>query len=285
MAKGMRKIRLLLVDDEEEFLMASSQALGRRGFDVEIAPNGVTALEMVGKSEFDVLVLDVKMPDIDGIEVFKQIRETLPDLPVVLLTGHSSIDDAFQTSKNGVADYLSKPIDMDELATRLHEVVGKAGCRVETVSEGLRSIDPAEKVRVMLVDDEVDFLESLKKVFQRRNMEVTTAESGEEALALLKESLVDVVVLDVKMPGMDGLEVLRRIKRDFPSVEVILLSGHPSVEAAVQGVKLGASEYMKKPPKIEDLAATIRWLYRSRQKAILEQQKKLIEEIRRRYPE
>jgi len=93
------------------------------------------------------------------------------------------------------------------------------------------------------------------------------------------------VVLDVKMPGMDGLEVLRRIKRDFPSVEVILLSGHPSVEAAVQGVKLGASEYMKKPPKIEDLAATIRWLYRSRQKAILEQQKKLIEEIRRRYPE
>ncbi len=285
MAKGMRKIRLLLVDDEEEFLMASSQALGRRGFDVEIAPNGVTALEMVGKSEFDVLVLDVKMPDIDGIEVFKQIRETLPDLPVVLLTGHSSIDDAFQTSKNGVADYLSKPIDMDELATRLHEVVGKAGCRVETVSEGLRSIDPAKKVRVMLVDDEVDFLESLKKVFQRRNMEVTTAESGEEALALLKESLVDVVVLDVKMPGMDGLEVLRRIKRDFPSVEVILLSGHPSVEAAVQGVKLGASEYMKKPPKIEDLAATIRWLYRSRQKAILEQQKKLIEEIRRRYPE
>lgn len=99
MVKSVRKIKLLLVDDEEEFLTASSQALGRRGFDVEIAPNGVTALEMVEKSEFDVLVLDVKMPDIDGIEVFKQIRETLPDLPVVLLTGHSSIDDAFQTSK------------------------------------------------------------------------------------------------------------------------------------------------------------------------------------------
>lgn len=285
MVKSVRKIKLLLVDDEEEFLTASSQALGRRGFDVEIAPNGVTALEMVEKSEFDVLVLDVKMPDIDGIEVFKQIRETLPDLPVVLLTGHSSIDDAFQTSKNGVADYLSKPIDMDELAARLHEVVGRTRHRLETDGEDLRPIDPAELIRVMLVDDEVDFLESLKKVFQRRNMEITTAESGEEALALLKESLVDVVVLDVKMPGMDGLEVLRRIKRDFPSVEVILLSGHPSVEAAVQGVKLGASEYMKKPPKIEDLTATIRWLYRSQQKAVLEQQKKLIEEIRRRYPE
>jgi len=285
MVKSVKKIRLLLVDDEEEFLTASSQALGRRGFDVEIAPNGVTALEIVGKSKFDVVVLDVKMPDIDGIEVFKQIRETLPDLPVILLTGHSSIDDAFQTSKNGVADYLPKPIDMDQLAARLHEAVGKARRRVETDGEGLRPIDPAELIRVMLVDDEVDFLGSLKKVFQRRNMEVTTAESGEEALVLLKESLVDVVVLDVKMPGMDGLEVLRRIKRDFPSVEVILLTGHPSVEAAVQGVKLGASEYVKKPPEVEELVATIRRLYQNRQKAIDEQQKKLIEEIRRRYPE
>ncbi len=285
MSKSTKKIRLLLVDDEEEFLTASSRALDRRGFEVDVAPNGVTALEMVGKSEFDVVVLDVKMPDIDGTEIFRQIHETQPDLPVILLTGHGSIDDAFQTSKNGVADYLTKPIDMDELATRIHEVVGKARRQVETDGEDLNSLDLTQLIRVMLVDDEVDFLESMKKVLQRRNMDITTAESGERALMLLKESLVDVVVLDVKMPGMDGLEVLRRIKRDFPSVEVILLSGHPSMEAAIRGVRLGAGEYMMKPPKIEELADTIRWLYQSRQKAILEHQKKLIEEIRRRYPE
>ena len=285
MVKNPSIIRLLLVDDEEEFLTASSQALGRRGFVVEVAPNGVTALEKVAEGEYDVVVLDVKMPDIDGIEVFRQIRETMPHLPVVLLTGHGSVDDAFHTSRNGVSDYLSKPINMDELTTRLHEVTDEARRQAKPDSQGWGPIDPAELIRVMLVDDEAEFLESLKKVFERRHMEVSTAESGEKALALLKESLVDVVVLDVKMPGMDGLEVLRRIRGDFPSVEVILLSGHPSVEAAVQGIKLGASEYLKKPPKIEELAATIRWLYRSRQKAVLERQKKLIEEIRRRYPD
>ena len=285
MVEDMSNIKLLLVDDEEEFLTATSHALGRRGFDVEVAPNGVTALEMVKHGEFDVVVLDVKMPGIDGVEVFRQIRNALPRLPVVLLTGHGSIDDAFHTSKNGVADYLSKPIDIDELSARLHEAIGKAKRRSETTDVTTTPADPAGTIRVMLVDDEVDFLESLKKVFERRNMDVITACNGYDALEILNKSLVDVVVLDVKMPGMDGLEVLRRIKKDFTSVRVILLSGHPSVEAAMQGVHLGASEYIKKPPEIEALAATIRELYRSRQEAILEQREKLIEEIHRRYTE
>lgn len=286
MGTDRKKIRLLLVDDEEEFLTASSQALINRGFQVDVAPNGVTAFEKVAQGEFDVVVLDVKMPDIDGVEVFRHIHKTLPDLPVVLLTGHSSIEDAFQTSKNGIADYLSKPIDMDDLAGRLRDLVAKARRKADAAAnEEPAAAGAVETIRVMLVDDEVEFLDSMKNVLRRRNMEINTAENGLDALALLRESLVDIMVLDVKMPGMDGLEVLRQVKGDFPSVEVILLSGHPSVESAVTGVKLGASEYMKKPPEIDELVATIRRLYQNRKDAIAEQQRKLIEEIRRRYPD
>jgi len=122
-------------------------------------------------------------------------------------------------------------------------------------------------------------------VSPRIKMDVITADSGEKALTLLKEGLVDVAVLDIKMPGMDGLEVLRQIKQNFPSVEVILLTGHPSVETATEGIKLGANEYMKKPPDVDELAATIRKLYQNRKETIIAQQKKLIEEIRRRYPD
>ena len=280
-----KMIKLLLVDDEEEFLTSTSQALGRRGFDVKVAPNGVTALELVEKNSYDIILLDVKMPDIDGIEVFRQIREKLPDLPVILLTGHGSIDDAFYTSKDGIADYLTKPIDIESLSERLHKIVEKAEKQREDNDNTISPMSFGEVIKVMHVDDEVDFLESMKRILERRNMEVTTAESGELALALLKECIIDVVVLDVKMPGMDGLEVLRHIKTDFPSIEVILLTGHPSVEAALEGIKLGANEYMKKPPEIDELVATIRKLHNNRQKYILEQQTKLIEEIHRRYPD
>lgn len=279
------KIKLLLVDDEEEFLTSSSQALSRRGFEVDIAPNGVTALDMVENNQYDAIVLDVKMPDINGIEVYNQIRKISPDLPVMLLTGHGSIDDAFQTSKDGIADYLTKPIDIDKLADYIHQVVENAKNQLKQDSRAANSTGFEEVIRVLLIDDEIEFLDSMKKVFQRRHLEVVTAESGGEALELLKENLVDVAVVDVKMPGMDGLEVLRRIKKDFPSVEVILLSGHPSIEAAIEGIKLGANEYIKKPPEVDELMAVIRKLYQNKQENIIEQRRKLIDEIHRRYPD
>jgi len=279
------KIKLLMVDDEEEFLVSSSRALSRRGFDVDVALNGVTALELIDKQKFDIVVLDVKMPDIDGIEVYRQIHEKLPDMPVVLLTGHSSIDDAFQASKDGIADYLTKPIDIDRLAEVINQAINNAEYRIKEKNKLSKSAEIAETIRIMLIDDEKDFLESMKKVLQRRKMEVVTAENGPDALSLLKENLVDVAVVDIKMQGMDGLEVLKHIKHSFPSIEVILLTGHPSVETAMEGIKLGASEYLKKPPDIDELAATVRKLYQNRQETILQQQKNLIEEIRRRYPE
>jgi DNA-binding NtrC family response regulator len=274
-----------MVDDEEEFLMSSAQALNRRGFEVDVALNGVTALEMIESNDYDVVILDVKMPDIDGIEVFRKIRLTQPYLPVILLTGHSSLEDAFQTSKDGIADYLSKPIEIDELTRVVREAVVQAKWRKKPDEIGSSAEKQSELVRVMLIDDEVEFLESMQRVLKRRNLEVSVADSGKKGLALLRETLVDVVVLDLKMPGMDGLEVLRRIKSEFPSVEVIILTGHPSVETALEVINLGANEYLKKPPEIGELVTTIHKLYQARQEAVLNRQKRLIDEIRKRYPD
>jgi DNA-binding NtrC family response regulator len=285
MSGNTGKIVLLMVDDEEEFLMSSAKALSRRGFEVDVAPNGVTALEMIELNDYDVVILDVKMPDIDGIEVFRQIRQTQPYLPVILLTGHSSLEDAFQASKDGIADYLSKPIEIEELTRVIRETVVQAKWHKKPDETVDSAEEQSELVRVMLIDDEVEFLESMQRVLQRRNLEVITADGGEKGLDLLQESLVDVVVLDLKMPGMDGLEVLRRIKSGFPSVEVIILTGHPSVETAMEVINLGANEYLKKPPEIRELVVTIHKLYQARQEAILSRQKRLIDEIRRRYPD
>ena len=114
-----------------------------------------------------------------------------------------------------------------------------------------------EKIRVMLVDDEERFLVTTSKLLTRKGYDVVTAASGAEALRQLTEVTIHVVVLDVKMPGMDGIAALREIKRLSPDVEVLLLTGHATVESAVEGLEAGASDYLVKPCNLDDLIRKI----------------------------
>ena len=105
---------------------------------------------------------------------------------------------------------------------------------------------------VLLVDDEVSFVESFSERLELRDFEISKAFSGQEALELLeKNKNIEVVILDVKMPGMDGIETLAEIKSKYPLVEVMMLSGHADVESAIEGMKQGAFDYLMKPVDID----------------------------------
>ena len=111
---------------------------------------------------------------------------------------------------------------------------------------------------VLLVDDEVPFVETISKRLTKRNLDIVAAYSGDEALVKLKENQnVEVVILDVKMPGKDGIETLTEIKRRFPLKEVIMLTGHATVETAIEGMKQGAFDYLMKPCDIELLVGKV----------------------------
>ena len=113
-------------------------------------------------------------------------------------------------------------------------------------------------IELLLVDDEVEFLEPMEVRLTRRQVSCSLAQTGEEALRLLSQKRFDCAVVDVKMPGMDGLELLRRIRKDYPDTAVILLTGHASVELGVQGIELGAFEYLMKPVELDELLDTVR---------------------------
>jgi DNA-binding NtrC family response regulator len=119
-----------------------------------------------------------------------------------------------------------------------------------------------DKVRVLLVDDEKDFLETLVKRLKKRNLDPVAASSGLEAIGIAKENSIDVVVLDVKMPDMDGIETLKELKRIRPSAEVIMLTGHADMEVAIQGMELGAFDYLMKPADIDELLYKIQDAYK-----------------------
>jgi DNA-binding NtrC family response regulator len=117
------------------------------------------------------------------------------------------------------------------------------------------------KIRVLLTDDEKEFVEALAERLTIRDYDVTTSLSGEEAVEKIKKYIFDVVILDVAMPGLDGIEALREIKRLRPLTEVIMLTGHATVEAAIEGMKLGALDFLLKPCQTEELVAKINRAY------------------------
>ncbi|MBI5578569.1 MAG: response regulator [Deltaproteobacteria bacterium] len=122
----------------------------------------------------------------------------------------------------------------------------------------------------MFVDDEADFLETILKRMQKRGVAASGADSGEQALARLQQNPADVVVLDVRMKGMDGIETLRAIKSEHPLIEVIMLTGHASLEIAREGMKLGAFDYLMKPIDLDELLYKLEDAY---QKKTIQQHK------------
>ena len=127
-----------------------------------------------------------------------------------------------------------------------------------------------EKFRVLIIDDEVDFVETIVKRLRDRGLDAEGALSGPEGLQLLDNKEFDVIILDVKMPKMNGIETLREIKKKKPLVEVIMLTGHGSVESGIQGLQLGAFNYVMKPVPLNELLKQMTQAY----------ERKLIEEDR-----
>ena len=135
---------------------------------------------------------------------------------------------------------------------------------------------------VLLVDDEQDFLDIMKERLSSRGMEVSTEISPEKALKRIESELFDALILDLKMPGIDGLEALKRAKKLRPELQVILLTGHASIEKGVEAIKLGAMDFVEKPADLEALSEKIK---RARQNKMLivekMNQEKIVEMLRR----
>jgi DNA-binding NtrC family response regulator len=119
----------------------------------------------------------------------------------------------------------------------------------------------AMKIRILLVDDEIEYVETLAERLRTRGFHVTEAFSGDEALEKLKEYNFDVTILDVQMPGMSGIDTLGSIKKLKPLTEVLMLTGHGTIETAIEGMKIGAYDYLLKPCKMDLLLEKINGAY------------------------
>ncbi len=131
-------------------------------------------------------------------------------------------------------------------------------------------LDAALKIKLLLVDDEPEFLETLEKHLTRRKINTSVAEGCKIALNILEEQAIDVIVMDVSMPEIDGLQCLKKVKDKWPLVEVVILTGHASVKSGIEGMQGGAFDYCIKPIETQELVEKIEL---AAQKALINKQK------------
>jgi DNA-binding NtrC family response regulator len=137
------------------------------------------------------------------------------------------------------------------------------------------------KIKILLVDDEINFLQAIAERLTLKGFDVITASTGKEAVASAERDLFDVAVVDFQMPGMDGTQVLRVLKERHKYLEIIMLTGHATIDSAVESTKLGAFKYLEKPYNFEKLVEVIKQAYEARLGKKFEHDKKHMEEIKR----
>jgi len=275
----MGKIQVLLVDDEPDYVQSLSERMALDGIDSQVALSGEEGLEALEKHPPDVLLLDLRMPGMGGMELLERVRRDYPQIQVIILTGHGGEETEKEARNRGAFEYLRKPVDyvgLKEVINRAWALTKKVSKAVAddilltflgdlpTNSEGLsEQSDPAAAgppksgLKVLLVDDEEGFVRTLSQRLELRDMASDVALSGEEALSLIAEEPPDVMVLDLTMPGMGGLAVLEHVKRVVPKVQVIILTGHGSPEEEAEARRLGASDYLNKPVEVRDLMKSV----------------------------
>ena len=244
MVSEKKTVRLLLVDDETEFRDAAGQALRRQGFEVSEAGSGEHALELLPKDRPDLVILDLKMGGMDGIEALTQIRKLDPDLPVLILTGHGRYEHALAGIQLGVVDFVQKPVEMEILGARIRELVrgGKRPLREKSIME---LMVPAELYRRISMDGTVrDATLALQEV-QRQDVAAGDTDRGRRTLVVFDQA--------GEFKGLIRAEdIVRLVVPSFlvESPYSSYLTGMFLAQAKVVG-RLPLREVLKTPPTLD----------------------------------
>ncbi len=247
------ELRILVVDDEKEFCQNIRDILEMKGYSVALAHDGCRALELVKQNGFDLVLMDVKMPGMDGVETFKKVKESTPRTPVIMITAYAVEDLLREALREGAFGTLKKPLDFDKLFALIEQAIPNGAL-------------------ILVVDDDVDLCASIKDVLVDKGYRVSIAYDGITAMEETWENAFDIIILDMKLPFLNGLETYLAIRDIRPNVVVIVVTGYPQEmgNLAQQAVQKNAFAYMEKPIDMDDLFSLLGQIKEQRAKGVLE---------------
>ena len=244
-----------MVDDDPHSLRLLTMRLAAEGFRVLQSADGLEALELIRKVEPDLVVSDVLLPGMDGFEIARQIKEDPRlDIPVVLLSAFYVTDQDMERGLQlGAEQYYVKPdLLMTKPVEGLELVAG-----VRALLDGV-PVPAASRELILVVDDDARTRRLLQMKLGARGYRISLAESGREGLERFAAEKPDLVLLDIQMPQMDGLQVLEELKRREPKAIVVMMTAYGSERIAVRAMKKGANDYLAKPFDLGELELVIR---------------------------
>ena len=253
---NVKDIKVLIVEDEALVSEIVRRALESAGYPVVgSAANGAEALEMALASRPDVVIMDIDLPDLDGLEVAHLLQAAKP-LPIVVLTAHETPELIERAGAVGVGAYLTKPPNARELDRAIRISVARFA-ELQSLRHEKATLEAVSQPTVMFVDDDEEARQMYTLLLRRAGYTVVAVSSAEEALKRLDEMPADLVISDIMMPGLSGLDLLKKIRERRPDCAVILITAYANVEMAVQALRAGAFDYLTKPVETKKLLDTV----------------------------
>ena len=230
--------RIMVVDDEPDMCTILQEIFQDEGYAVETAADGYQALSLAKSSTFDLIFLDIKMPGINGVDTYREIKQFRPDAVVVIMTGFALEDLIKQALEEGAYAVIYKPFAMEQILDIVQAVLKTAV--------------------ILVVDDRKDDREALRAILEDAHYGVFEAEDGWQAISMALERHYQVVLMDLRMPGLDGIETCRRIRQADPEVKVIFVTGYEVESFTNEALHQGAYNVLAKPVDVDQMLSLIR---------------------------
>lgn len=244
-------VKVLVVDDDRRMVRTICDILQISGYDSQVAHTGEEAVQAVKADGPDCVLMDIRMPVINGVETLKKIKEISPELPVVLMSAFVTEDQAREARKLGAYSVLDKPIN------------------IQMVLSFLAILRREESI--LVVDDDPLFCKSLKDILEKNGYQVQTEADPKKALKHMEEEYKLVVMLDLKLGGSNGLELLKDIRAQYPTKPVLLATAYDAEmsDSIEKGLHIGAYTSLYKPLEIEALVGVIKEIRHKKLGAVL----------------
>jgi CheY-like chemotaxis protein len=229
--------RILVVDDDRGMRVTLEAIIEDEGYDVVAVADGYRAIEAARDSFFDLIFMDIKMPGIDGVAAYREIKKASPRSVVVMMTGFAVENLVKEALQEGVYGVLYKPFSMEQIIDIIQGVLKSTG--------------------ILVVDDLESHRKTLRAILEETGYEVSEAEDGRHAIAIAEGKHHDIILMDVVMPGMNGLETFEEIRKIDMDVKVIFVSGYSLDESVRNALRESAYSVLAKPVNPSNLLTLI----------------------------